>query len=571
VLLLALLAGVWLVFGFPRAREPIPVPIGHDGPSDSAAVPTGGTKPNRTPLAADQPPAKTTPDSPETPSTVPSQPMEPARKPAAAAPGEPVRGITGTAKPYGSMDTASYAFISAVKVMTDDMPSVLDFHHGHSRLAPRWLHEYTMELPDKGRYAVALVQFGLVLASVFVDVGDGLSVVNLEARTPPRESYAIVTVTDPEGVVVRRCNFVVVWAVDGKSVLETVVDGTAQQDDGTQWVFLPESKHGQKPPADAIAWLFAKHADYGETQKRLPRPPVHSLAMVFGTRTDLVVTLAGFDQCPVKSDLEVVLEHVSDFIFGIDHYKFRFSDDSGPPDTDERAPDATAKPDGVERPAGTAVFRALQEDQYHVRLRLYRGEDSICLMNETTTVKAGKNSITLQVPRLHLLSLYAPSEPPGTGITLRSVMWSPWDADIPLEAGTDGYFRSVNLPTGLYTVRRSSAGANDMADVMRLYLNADQTLVWKPKAADSLLVHIYRKKNSAPDRTGLKRADVIVGVDGIDFPTAAAATAHLGSLTKGTVRLTLLRGGQRIMLPVEAADIAAQLADKSLELTPIPR
>jgi hypothetical protein len=167
------------------------------------------------------------------------------------------------------------------------------------------------------------------------------------------------------------------------------------------------------------------------------------------------------------------------------------------------------------------------------------------------TLAAGRNALSVPMPRLQTVVVSDPDGKPGQSFALRPESGASWSR---ARAKLDGDRRAVfaALPEGRYQLRRES-GPSDGA--MRVAVPGPAEIVFRPTPYNAMRVFVT-DPDGAWARAGLADGDLIVAIDGneleslVELETTLAATRPKDAATFG-----VLRGAARLELRVSPKEL----------------
>lgn len=149
---------------------------------------------------------------------------------------------------------------------------------------------------------------------------------------------------------------------------------------------------------------------------------------------------------------------------------------------------------------------------------------------------AGENAVTLPLPVLHALTVVLDAKNAGEPVTLRSDRErGPWFQSHATVAD-DGRAVFEDVPAGVYEVQARRGK-------MEVTLPGPETVVFRALVLNALRVRI-RDAAGRMAAAGFRDGDLIIGLDGVEFPDEEAMTAALrASTAKDEVTCLVLRNG----------------------------
>jgi hypothetical protein len=206
---------------------------------------------------------------------------------------------------------------------------------------------------------------------------------------------------------------------------------------------------------------------------------------------------------------------------------------------------------------GRISFGPLEPGEYDLTLFAGSGErwTSVPAWTRRVTLGAGRNALTLPMPRLFMLSV---ADPEGRPETLTFVMEGQGN-DLPVRVDEAGRAAFGPLPEGRYQLRRGDG-------MMRITLPGPSDVVFHPQPYNALRMTV-----ADPDglwaRAGFADGDLIVAIDGKELESADDIRAAIAAAPAKVVTFAVLRGGRRIEVQASAKDVVRGDMGGSLDWT----
>jgi hypothetical protein len=291
----------------------------------------------------------------------------------------------------------------------------------------------TFSLTDlvPGRWLVGVVRGhrGGALDSQVVDVGKGVSVVELRVPALRPEEYVAVRAFGPDGSLLTDPRFGTGYA--SESAMSSGSSVVIERPDGSHWV-LHHPPNGTEP--DAKNWIEVTSAGHGTLRHEYPAGRGGSVDLRFAVPARVEVEVTGLRGTRYEGRIQVSLEYPTTGRFG-----------GGP----------------AARPAddtGTFAVPSVQPGAFEVVLRLGSGRVSRShdVNRQPVQVAPGLNRVTVALPELHAVTI----EGAVGGAWLRRISAEGVRVhSAHLQAGADGRAVGDGLPAGEYEARSGSRRA----------------------------------------------------------------------------------------------------------------
>ncbi len=379
------------------------------------------------------------------------------------------------------------------------------------------------DLPD-GRYVVgaALGEGPLLGARVVVVAGRVATCDFRDLKIPPSQ-YVVVSVLGPDDKPTPVKEIETSYRVDGSY---TSGGGSWTRRDNGALLVLHCGRSGAASGGTYGVKITTEK--YGHKEVTYRGTKARELTVRFRSAATLQVTVRGY----------LGSEHKSRVVFALE----RKTDRKRPIDIASMAdPERGLKVDA------NGMLRAgpVEEGEYVLFVDVRAGDYQFFeATRHPVTLRPGKNSLIVPMPRLYALAVVATGFDPGDLVSLRRVGGRDWYM-VNGRIDKDRKVHFNNLPAGKYKIE-SKVGAMEIARP------GPAEVVFALLKPNALLVRITDTESSFA-RTGLRDGDLIVVIDGTEFKSAPElAAAMAAARLKDEVVMSVVRGSRRLEITVDA-------------------
>ena len=365
-----------------------------------------------------------------------------------------------------------------------------------------------------------------------VRMGAGTETVQVTLGEPDMSSLIVVRCISPSGRPVKDVRFTYRYVALQDGEAQRASSGTVSAQPGTagtHWVNGGKIFSRRSPGSQERVTLIATSERFGTIEAPIDMR-TRELTMPFEPACALTLTATGAGQEPYVIGICAVRESHGAIAEWAKPTR-KFTDDHRKPlDRD-----------------GRAVFRKLQPGTYEVLLER-DGADFLGMRHRLAlvTLRAPVEEVTVAIPPLHTVEVFAPRMAPGSELRLIQEGASLEDPYLAKRSEVDSEERCVfeNIPAGRYTLwARHHRGCEVAVQV------PSGRITFETKSPNALRVRTLRAGGPAA-LAGFQLGDVITHING-QAPTGPTAPAMTSArIATAQVTLTIRRGTATLDLPM---------------------
>jgi len=437
-------------------------------------------------------------------------------------------GIRGKVEfPPGEQNLSVYVKYLKIDEGADSSPDRL-LREGNSKHVYGYNAKFVFRDLPPGTYLVGVIlNNALVLEHKTVVVQKVMESVDFTLPAPDASQFVLVTVLTPAGKPASDVRFSAGYRAENHS--SSGGTRSQQMPDGAWRVFhYPIKKEDEKP--GGIHWLTARSQKYGSRKEEYNAGNTRTLKIQFEEPAHLTVTVAGYRGSGMEGKLTLSVKPAAK-------------------DGNRRGPTSYY---GRQRTGldseGTQKFGPLSPGEYdiHVSVKTDRYRSSTAQI-VTTVLKAGDNSETVTLPKLHSLTVIVDAGQEGTSFRLNSRNSSGYYYNSSTQKAKDGRVVFKNLVAGDYTLQAWGKTSGQM----QVSIPSQQTIRFEAMVFNAYRVRV-NDANGTFVKAGLQEGDLLIGIDGEEFTNERTMGAMMTlARERKNVSLMILRGSRRMTVAVD--------------------